>query len=136
MPHPAGLPDVFVDRSLGRIRVPQLLRDAGLRLVTLAERYGIPADEKVDDPRWLADAGLRSECVFMKDRRVRYNTAEKAAILDHQVRCFCLARQNLTAADMAERFLTNLDRIAEACAEVGGALYVVHERRIERLDLA
>jgi hypothetical protein len=41
VPHPDLLPDVFIDRSLGRIEVPRLLREAGLRLVTLAERYGI-----------------------------------------------------------------------------------------------
>ena len=44
--HPAGLPELFLDRSLGRIKVPQLLRDAGLRLITLAEHYGIPKDEE------------------------------------------------------------------------------------------
>ena len=55
MPHPAQLPDVFLDRSLGRVKVPQLLRDAGLRLLTLAERYGIPADEGVSDEEWLAE---------------------------------------------------------------------------------
>jgi hypothetical protein len=49
VPHPAGLPDLFIDRSLGRIQLPQLLRDAGLRLVTLAERYGIPNDETITD---------------------------------------------------------------------------------------
>jgi hypothetical protein len=47
VPHPAGLPDLFLDRSLGRIQVPALLREAGLRLVTLAERYGIPEDEGI-----------------------------------------------------------------------------------------
>ena len=60
MPHPAGLPDLFVDRSLGRIAVPGILREAGLRLVTLAERYGIPQDEKVTDERWLEVPGLAS----------------------------------------------------------------------------
>ena len=57
MPHPDGLPDLFVDRSLGRIQVPRLLREAGLRLTTLAERYGVPADEAVTDEQWLEDAG-------------------------------------------------------------------------------
>jgi hypothetical protein len=51
--HPAALPDLFIDRSLGRIQVPNLLRAAGLRLVTLAEHYGIPADEEVADTTWL-----------------------------------------------------------------------------------
>lgn len=36
MPHPDRLPDLFLDRILGRIEVPELLRAAGLRLVTLA----------------------------------------------------------------------------------------------------
>lgn len=81
MPHPAGLPDIFVDRSLGRLAVPRLLRDAGLRLTTLAERYGVPQDESISDEAWLEDASRIGEIVFMKDSRVRTNVAEKAAII-------------------------------------------------------
>lgn len=47
MSHPDGLPDLFVDRSLGRIKVPSLLRAAGLRLITLAEHYGVPTSQSV-----------------------------------------------------------------------------------------
>ncbi len=135
MPHPDGLPDLFLDRSLGRVAVPQLLRDAGLRLVTLAERYGIPRDETVPDERWLSDAGERGEIVLMKDNRVRYNPAEKSSIVRYQVPCFCLTRQDLVAAAMADRFLHNLQRITEVCADAGPFVYAVHERRIERLAL-
>lgn len=65
MSHPDALPDLFLDRSLGRIRVPQLLRSAVLRLTTLAEHYGIPADEKVANAEWLALAGERNWIVFV-----------------------------------------------------------------------
>jgi hypothetical protein len=41
--HPDGLPTLFLDRSLGRRQVPDLLRAAGLHLRTLAEVYGIPS---------------------------------------------------------------------------------------------
>ena len=51
--HPDGLPDLFLDRSLGRRQVPALLREAGLRLHTLAEVYGVPAEEDVADTDWL-----------------------------------------------------------------------------------
>ena len=135
MPPPAKLPDFFLDRSLGRIRVPELLRAAGLELVTLAERYGIPADESITDEQWLEDAGRRSEAVLMKDRRVRYRTAEKSAIRRYKVRCFCLARQDLTGDQMAQRFLANIDRIAAACDRRGPFLYIVHEKRIVETDL-
>lgn len=52
--HPNGLPELFLDRSLGRRQVPDPLRAAGLRLRTLAEVYGIPADETIADVDWLA----------------------------------------------------------------------------------
>ena len=55
--HPDGLPELFLDRSLGRRQVPDRLRVAGLRLRTLAEVYGIPADEKIEDVEWLTRAG-------------------------------------------------------------------------------
>ncbi|MCB0964513.1 MAG: hypothetical protein KDA98_14635 [Acidimicrobiales bacterium] len=61
MSHPDGLPDLFLDRSLGRKKVPEGLRAAGLRLTTLAEHYGIPADADVADETWLEMAGCRRQ---------------------------------------------------------------------------
>lgn len=135
VPPPARLPDLFVDRSLGRIVVPRLLREARLALTTLAERYGIPTDETISDEQWLADAGRLQEVVFLKDGRVRYNVAEKAAIKRHHVRCFCLSRQDLLGPEMAARFLRNLDRIIIASQEAGPFLYAVHENRIQKMEL-
>lgn len=135
MSHPDGLPDLFLDRSLGRIKVPTLLRSAGLRLITLAEHYGIPADESVLDETWLELAGTEGWVVFMKDTRIRYNPAEREAVKSHQVRCFCLSSQSLTGDDMAARFLVNLNRITAACDEPGPFIYAVHKNRVEKLTL-
>ena len=135
MSHPDGLPDLFLDRSLGRITVPKLLRHAGLRLTTLAEHYGIPADERITDEAWLELAGTNGWVVFMKDTRIRYNRPEREAVRAHGVRCFCLSRQNLGGAEMAARFLDNLDAIVAACRVPGPFIYAVHQNRIERLDL-
>ncbi len=51
--HPDG-PDLFLDRSLGRTKVSERLRQHGRRLVTLAEHYGygMPADQDVADTDW------------------------------------------------------------------------------------
>lgn len=136
MSHPDALPDLFLDRSLGRIKVPQLLRDVGLRLVTLAEHYGVPADEAVGDEEWLELAGASGWAVFMKDTRIRYNPAERSSVLRHSVQCFCLTSQSLSSDEMARRFLDNLDAIAQACADDPGPfIYAVHSNRIERLRL-
>lgn len=135
MPHPDGLPDLFVDRSLGRVQVPRLLREAGLRLTTLAERYGVPADEAVTDERWLEDAGRLGEAVLMKDERIRYRPVEKAAVIEWRVRAFCLARRDLTASAMAETYLSNLDRITAICVEREAGVFVVTQRGVRATDL-
>ena len=135
MPHPAGLPDIFVDRSLGRLEVPRLLRDAGLRLTTLAQRDGVPQDESISDETWLEDASRAGEIVFMKDSRVRTNVAEKAAIIRFRARCFCISNQGLPAEVMAQSFIRNLVRITDACAASGPFVYAVQHARIVNLSL-
>lgn len=136
MSHPDRLPDLFLDRSLGRIKVPRLLRAAGLRLTTLAEHYGIPQDEAVADEEWLQLAGEHGWVVFMKDTRIRYNRAEREAVRAHRVRCFCLSSQSLPGHAMAGRFLDNLDAITRACDEPGPFIYAVHAARIEQLVMS
>jgi hypothetical protein len=133
--HPAGLPPLFLDRSLGRRQVPELLRAAGLQLQTLSEVYGIPADEDVSDVAWLELAGSRGWPVLMKDERIRYRAAERDALVAHGVRAFCLTSGNLRAAEMAEQFLAVLDQIADACALPGPFFYAVSGRGFRRLDL-
>ena len=132
MSHPAGLPDIFLDRSLGRIKVPALLRAAGLRLTTLAEHYGVPTDQTVKDITWLQMAGMNNLVVFMKDEAIRTNSQERSVVRAFSVRCFCLSRQGLDAAEMARRFIDNLPAIAAACQQPGPFIYAVQESRLDR----
>jgi hypothetical protein len=133
--HPEGLPDLFLDRSLGRVQVPSLLRAAGLRVRTLAEEYGMPADENVTDVDWLAHAGRSGWPVLMKDERIRYRPAEKAAVMSFRVQAFCLTNGNLRAAAMAEQFLAVIDLIAQKCQEPGPFLFTVSSGGIRPVPL-
>ncbi len=135
--HPSGLPDLLLDRSLGSIQVPALLRAAGLRLHTLVDIYGSPADEDVQDQEWLSLAGERRWPVLMKDQRIRYRPVERAAVVANEVQAFCLTGGNLKAAVMADLFLGALDRIVEVCERSGPALYVISPSgmRLVTLDL-
>jgi hypothetical protein len=135
VPTRAKPPRFFLDRSLGRIAVPTLLRASGLELVTLAERYGVPADQNVSDEVWLKEAGKRRELVLFKDRRIRYRTAERAAIVRFKVQCFCISSGNLTGEEMASRILANLDRIIEVSTQPGPSLHMVYANRIEPVIL-
>lgn len=132
--HPQGLPDLFLDRSLGRVQVPTLLRAAGLHVRTLSEEYGVPADEDVPDTEWLAHAGQRGWPVLMKDERIRYRSAERGAVLASAVQAFCLTNGNLRAAVMAQ-FLAVIDKIATACGRPGPFAYAVSPAGLRGIEL-
>ena len=124
-----------MDRSLGRLKVQALLRAGGVALITLAERYGVPADEAVEDTTWIAESAQHRWVAFMKDERIRRRPAEREAIHRNGARCFCLANGNLRSEEMAQRYLNNLGPIARASAAPGPFLYAVHADRIERLAI-
>ena len=71
----------------------------------------------------------------MKDERIRYRPAERAAVIDHQVRAFCLTSGNLRAAEMAELYLKFLKQLTAACAEPGPFLYVVSRAGLRQVHL-
>lgn len=128
-------PTFFIDRSLGRVKVARLLRGAGLSVVTLAEHYGMPQDETIEDVTWLEDASARGWPCLLKDERIRRRPAEKAAIRRHGARCFYFTRGDLPTEAYVERVLTNLDAIVEVCANAGPFVYVIHPNRIERMSV-
>lgn len=115
-------PHFFVDRSLGRIRVPGRLRAAGWELTTLAEHYGIPADEDITDIDWLTLAGSRGWAVLMKDDRIRRRPAELAALRAAGVHAFCIANANLDTDHQVELLLRHQAQIFHRCAEAGPTL--------------
>ena len=136
MSHPDGLPELFLDRSLGRRKVPALLRAEGLRIVTLAEHYGIPADETVEDTEWLGLCGERGWLALMKDDRIRYVNTEKHALVANGVRAVVITNANLNADDMAQRILRAIDDLAVVCdARNGPFLFALHATRIEEIAL-
>ena len=71
----------------------------------------------------------------MKDERIRYRAAEHDALVDHQVRAFCLSSGNLRAAEMADLYLTVLGKLVTACVNPGPFLYVVSRRGLRQVDL-
>ena len=128
-------PHFFVDRSLGGVTVPRLLREADWELTTLAEHYGKPTDETVPDVDWLALAGQNSWPVLMKDEKIRYRAAERAALVDAGVRAFCLASGNSRSAEMARLFVQHQATIWGQALGRGPGLWVVSSREIRRTDV-
>lgn len=130
-----GPPRFLIDRSLGRRQVPTALRAAGARLVTLAEVYGIPADELVTDVEWLERSGREDWAVLMKDDRIRYRPAEREALIAAGVVAFCLAGGNMRAAEMADLLVSRLPQMQRLCLEPGPSLHIVSRGGLRKVDL-
>ena len=128
-------PLFFIDRSLGRVRLPTMLRDDGWHIITLADHYGIPADEGVLDTEWLQLAGSHDWPVLMKDDRIRYRPAEQAALIRHGVRAFCLTAGNLAAAEMAGLFIARRKQIWELASQPGPSLFALNRGGLREIDL-
>lgn len=132
--HPQGLPDLFLDRSLGCRQVPALLRDEGLRLLTLREVFGVRS-EGVDDTEWLEVAGRNGWAVLMKDHRIRYRHKERAALRGHGVRAFCVLDGNLLASEMARRILSVIDDMVLACGLGAPSLHLITAKGLRPVPL-
>jgi hypothetical protein len=124
--------EFFLDRSLGRRVVPEALRAIGWTIRTMHEVYGA-RDEDVPDVEWLERCGREGWVALSKDKNIRHNPLERAAVEAHAVRMFVIASGRLTGGQQAERFVVNAERILDACEERGPFIYVVHSHGIARL---
>ena len=121
---------------MGRKKVPELLRAEGLRVVTLADHYGIPADETIEDSEWLQLCGERGWLALMKDDRIRYVGAERHALVEYRVRAAVITNANLPALEMVERITRALTDLAGICSERGGPfLFALQQNRIDEISL-
>ena len=50
-----------------------------------------------------------------KDKKIRYNELEKAAVLRHRVREFYFSSGNYSGAEMAEMLIAALPEMAKVC---------------------
>jgi hypothetical protein len=112
------------------------LRAGGIRLVTLAEHYGQPTDQDVEDVTWISDAAMRGWILFMKDARIKHRPAERQAVLDSGARCFCLSDGNILATTMADRYLINWEAIVDTSGQPGPFVYSVRASGIVRLNIS
>ncbi len=94
----------FIDRSLGRHKIANALRGAGVEVHIHDDHFAPNAK----DEEWLKEAGRRGWAVLTKDRRIRYRTPAVAAIVEARVRAFVLTAGDLQGTEMAAIFLKAL----------------------------
>lgn len=129
----AALPHVFIDRSLGAVQVPALLRAVGVSLTTMREHYGEAAAQGIADQEWITLTAQHGWIAFHKDDSIRRNEVERQTVLATGARMFCVPRADITAGELALRFTNNLAAIANATQSPGPFIYLVYPNDITQL---
>ncbi|MBM4442022.1 MAG: hypothetical protein FJ027_16525 [Candidatus Rokubacteria bacterium] len=102
----------FVDRSLGEIDVPTVLRGAGAAVAVHSDLFPDAAADRL----WLTECGRRGYVVLTKDHRIRTHEIERRAIVQHKVRAFFLVPRKLTGTQNGAVFAKALDKMRRFCA--------------------
>lgn len=109
---------LFLDRSVGTKKIAAALRELGLDVETIKDRYGEDAST-VKDTRWIEDATMDGRILIGADQRIRYNPLERQTICRSAARCFTFPRGDLTAGEMIERLVKFLPDIEQMSARPG-----------------
>ncbi|KWX02946.1 hypothetical protein LI90_3995 [Carbonactinospora thermoautotrophica] len=126
---------LFLDRSVGTRKVAAGLRELGIEVQTIQERYGSEAP-RVADVRWIADATADGWVLLGADQRIRYRPLERRALCLYKARYFAFPRGDLTARQMVDRVAAHLDHIARiAVHEPGPYVYHLTESRVVAMKL-
>lgn len=103
----------FIDRSLGRKKVPEALRAAGVEIRVHDELF----PQGTQDVDWLKEAGANGWVVITRDARIRYNQLEKQAVIAARLRFFSITSSSLTGEEAAALILSALDRVSRLCRQ-------------------
>jgi hypothetical protein len=114
---------VFLDRSVGTKKIAFALRELGLDIETIHDRYGNESP-RVPDTRWIEEATVAGRILVGADKRIRYRSLERIAICRHGAKCFTFPRGDLTAGEMIRRIILHLAEIGRLAKEPGP--YVMH----------
>lgn len=112
-----------------------MLRAAGITLTTMREHYGEALGQMTVDPDWIALTAERGWIGFHKDAAIRRNDRERQSVIDNRARLFCVPRADITADQLAARYLNNLASIARAAQQPGPYIYGVYPHQIRLLPL-
>ncbi|MFI1585776.1 hypothetical protein [Embleya sp. NPDC020630] len=103
---------LFLDRSTNSKRFAAAVREMVTDVVTIGDRYGIKAAEKVSDTTWLSDASAEGRICVGADGKILYNPLERRAICVHAARYVVFSNNNMPSATTIKLFREHLPKIA------------------------
>ncbi len=94
-----------------------------------------PFDQQEADDVWLPYVGDNDWMVLARDKRIRYRTSEKAALLDHRVRAVVIStNKNLKIEEMSELVESNWAKLEALLVEPPAFYHLTTAGISKRLD--
>jgi hypothetical protein len=93
----------FLDKGLGKFSVATAMRAIGLKVETYAECY--PGKDRIregGDQKWLVEVGRRGRVILTKDKNIRRNQVEIAALLMSGAPAFALTSGSISGEQMGK----------------------------------
>ena len=125
----------FVDRGVGSRIVPDGLRAIGWHVVTMDERYGTDASQRISDADWIRDSSTHDEVILTKDRAIAKRALEAEAIVSNSARVLVIGSANITGAESLERLIRHRRRIERLITEPGPFVWAVGRDRLDPVRL-
>lgn len=122
-------PVFFLDRSIGRLQIAQVIRTRGYEALPMAEIYPGGVDQRIPDPEWILKADQENWVALTKDYSVVRDHSDVLA--KTTLRLFSYNNANLTGPEMAKRLETNFSRILQKIAKPGPYIYVIARDKLE-----
>jgi hypothetical protein len=110
----------FLDRGLGAIVVPGILRAAGWTLETMDERYGAGESQNIQDTQWIEEATLVEDVLLCKDLAIAQNPLEAQTIYMTSAKVFALSNAGIAGPAMAQWYLDNEAKIIRTALRAKG----------------
>ncbi len=106
-------PTFFVDRCLGTLDVPRALRNAGALVAVHDDHF----PQGCLDEEWLCVVGRKGWAVLTKDKWIRRNELERAALEDAKVAAFVLSAGDLSGEATGAAFVAALPKMEHILAK-------------------
>lgn len=98
----------FVDRALGAEDVPNALRAAGAKVEIHSDHFA--AKEQTDEA-WIESVAKNGWAILTKDKRIRRNALERAALERSGAATFILTAGDISGSAMAQSWVKALPRM-------------------------
>lgn len=99
----------FIDRCLGKKRIAQVLTKAGITVALHDDHF----PDNAQDVDWLPEVGKKGWVILTKDSSIINNKLERIAVASANVKMFTLTSQNLSGEDMANVFLSAIEKMED-----------------------